>query len=99
MIEPVRFGDLHKGAYLPTASRLSEQRHVVGVTAEPADIASYPPQHFNDIFHSRIAGVPVFIPEFREIHVAQYVQAVVERYDYQISVTAEISSVVTHLLH
>ena len=99
VIESVSSGNLHYVADLSAASGMSEQSHVVRISAEPVDVAVYPLQDSHDVGDSAVGGVLVLLSEVGHVQISEDVQPVVEGDDHQVSVAGEVRSFKGDLLY
>ena len=76
--ETVGYGHLEKHLHLAASAGLTEDGHIVRITAEGGDIIPHPFQRQYDIHHSQAAGIPVLLPVAGQVHEPDTVQPVVQ---------------------
>ena len=81
------------------ASGLAEDGHVVRIPSEAGDVVPDPPQGRDDVVASRIAGVGVFLPEVRQIKIADDIEPVIDGDGHHVSVPAHVLPLIGDVLN
>ena len=95
MEEALRRRHRHHGAYLASASALSENGHIGGVSAEIGDIVTDPLQGFHDVQHAHVATAGVFRAICAQIQIPQGIEPVIQRNHDDPVVTSQVGPVIT----
>jgi hypothetical protein len=99
MEEACGCGHRHQGRALGSSARLAEDEDAGGVSAEGGDVVANPFERKDEIELSCVAGVAKKVAqgrrgEFREVKVAEQIEAMVESDDDRISTTGEPNAIV-----
>ena len=95
MEQPLGGGHGHQRGNFAAASRLTEDRHIIGIATEGCDVRAHPLQNGHEVQHSDIGGRCEFISaDAREIEIPIYVQAMIVIHHNDVVIARQVFSVV-----
>ena len=99
MEQTFRAGNLQQCSNLSAASGLTENRHIVRISAKAGNIVLHPSECFHNISHSHIGRISVFLSICRQIQKSQHIQAMIQSHHHDITKAAHVFAVISKMFN